>query len=225
MPQSHSRTRDDSTCVISMKWKEATSFIVIRISNPRSTVKTLIRAALLLVFAYLPCAKAQEIETPKVELYGGYDFVRYNANPRINGVSSSESFNANGITGEAVYNPASRLGIVGELSGYSLSRAGRDTTYQVSYLLGPRVSLRRGIVAPFAQALFGGVWAADGVTLGPVSAFGMTAGGGIDLRLSDSFAVRPLQAEYFLTKFPDGANNRQNNFRFAAGIILRIGRK
>ena len=41
---------------------------------------------LLVLFELLPGAKAQEIETPKVELYGGYDYIRYNANPRINGV-------------------------------------------------------------------------------------------------------------------------------------------
>jgi hypothetical protein len=180
--------------------------------------------ALLLVFGYLPCARAQEIATPKIELYGGYDYVRYNANPRINGVPPSESFGANGISGQVAYNTNNRFGIVGELSGYRLARNGLGTTYQVSYLFGPRVSLRWHVVTPFAQVLFGGVWAADGVTLGPVSAFGMTAGAGIDLRVSRYFTVRPLQAEYFMTKFPDGANNRQNNFRFGAGIVLRLGR-
>ena len=180
---------------------------------------------LLVLFAFRPSAKGQEIESSKIELFGGYDYVRYNANPRINGVPPSQSFNASGISGQAVYNPNSRVGIVGELSGYSLVRTGRDTTYQISYLFGPRVSLRRHIVTPFAQVLFGGVWAADGVTLGPVSAFGMTAGGGIDIRVSRYFAFRPLQAEYFMTKFPDGANNRQNNLRFGAGIVLRLGKK
>ena len=184
-----------------------------------------LRVALLLVLGSLPCARAQEIETPKIELYGGYDYVRYNANPRINGVTSSVSYGANGMSGQAVYNMNSRLGIMGELSGYRLARSGLGTTYQVSYLFGPRVSLRRHVVTLFAQVLFGGVWAADGVTLGPVSAFGMTAGGGIDLRISRYFTVRPLQAEYFMTKFPDGANDRQNNFRYGAGIVLRLGRK
>jgi hypothetical protein len=181
--------------------------------------------ALLLVFGYLPCARAQEIATPKIELYGGYDYVRYNANSRINGVPPSESFGANGISGQVAYNTNNRFGIVGELSGYSLARQGRNTTYQISYLFGPRVSLRRHVVTAFAQVLFGGVWAADGVTLGPVNAFGMTAGGGIDLQVSRYFTVRPLQAEYFMTKFPDGANDRQNNFRFGAGTVLRLGKK
>jgi len=177
---------------------------------------------LVVLFGFQPRAKAQEIETPKVELYGGYDYVRYNANPRINGVPPSESFSANGITGEAAYHLASRFGIVGELSDYSLARTGRNTTYHVSYLLGPKVGLRRHVVTAFAQVLLGRVWAADGVTLGPVTAFGMTVGGGIDLRAFRHFAVRPLQTEYFMTEFPDGANDRQNNFRFGAGIVLRL---
>jgi len=72
---------------------------------------------LLVVPGCLPRARAQEIETPKVELHEGYDFVRYNANPRINGVSPSESFS--GMSGRAAYNMNNRFGIVGQLSGYS----------------------------------------------------------------------------------------------------------
>ena len=179
----------------------------------------------LALLGLLHCTKAQDIETPQIELSGCYDYVRYNANPRINGVTPSESFGANGISGQGVFNPNSLVGIVGEVSGYSLARKGRDTTYQASYLFGPRVSLRRHAITPFAHVLFGGVWAADGVTLAPVTAFGMTAGGGIDLRVSRYFAVRLVQAEYFMTKFPDGANDRQNNFRFSAGVVLLLGKR
>jgi len=96
---------------------------------------------------------------------------------------------------------------------------------QVAYLLGPRVSLTHHVTTPFVQALFGGVWAADGVVLGPVTAFGMTAGGGVDLRVSRFLAIRPVQTEYLMNKFPDGANNRQSSFRYGAGIVLRLGKK
>jgi outer membrane immunogenic protein len=61
--------------------------------------------------------------------------------------------------------------------------------------------------------------------LGSKTAFGTTAGGGIDVTVSRHFSVRPVQAEYFLTKFPDGASNRQNNFRYSAGIAFRFGRQ
>jgi hypothetical protein len=53
----------------------------------------------------------------------------------------------------------------------------------------------------------------------------MTAGGGVDVGVSKHFAIRPAQAEYLLTKFADGNNDRQNNFRFGAGIVLRLGGK
>jgi len=51
----------------------------------------------------------------------------------------------------------------------------------------------------------------------------MTASGGVDYKISEHFAIRPFQAEYFLTKFTDGGNNRQNNFRSSAGIVFRFG--
>jgi hypothetical protein len=51
----------------------------------------------------------------------------------------------------------------------------------------------------------------------------MTAGGGIDVKVSKRVSIRPLQAEYFLTKIPDGLSKRQNNFRFGAGIVFPFG--
>ena len=44
----------------------------------------------------------------------------------------------------------------------------------------------------------------------------------MDVRVSKHVAIRPVQAEYFMTTFPDGANNRQNHFRFSAGVVLRL---
>jgi hypothetical protein len=52
----------------------------------------------------------------------------------------------------------------------------------------------------------------------------MTAGGGVDIRASRHFSIRPVQAEYLLTKIPDGLNDRQNNFRFGTGVVFRFGR-
>ena len=52
----------------------------------------------------------------------------------------------------------------------------------------------------------------------------MTAGGGIDFKVSRQISVRPVQAEYFMTKIPDGLNNRQNNLRLGAGVVFRLGR-
>jgi len=49
--------------------------------------KSIVFALLLALLGSLPPAKAQE--SSKVDLYGGYDYVRYNASPRITGVPPS----------------------------------------------------------------------------------------------------------------------------------------
>jgi len=184
--------------------------------------KLLIPALLLVLCGAAPPATAQE-EASKLELYGGYDYVRYNARPRLPGVPLSESANANGVSGQIAYNANQHLGLVADLSGYLIARQGFANTYQISYLFGPRINLRRSRVTPFTQVLLGRAWAADGFRLGSVTAFGMTAGGGVDVGLSKHIAIRPAQAEYLLTKFADGNNDRQNNFRFGAGVVLRLG--
>jgi outer membrane immunogenic protein len=81
--------------------------------------------------------------------------------------------------------------------------------------------------SPVVQALFGGVRTTDGIaqSTGTENNFAMTAGGGIDIKVSRHISDRPIQAEYFMTKIPDGLNNRWDNLRIGAGIVLRRGRK
>lgn len=167
-------------------------------------------------------AKAQD-DSPRFEAYAGYDYTRFNATNDITFVPPSQSVNGNGGSGQLEFNVNRWLGIVGDLTGYAVARNGFATTHEISYLFGPRVNFRRGKLTPFAQVLLGAVWASDAIVLGSKTAFGMTAGGGIDFTVSRHIAIRPVQAEYFLTKFPDGLNNRQNNFRYSAGIAFRFG--
>jgi hypothetical protein len=47
--------------------------------------------------------------------------------------------------------------------------------------------------------------------------------GGNPEGIQDRPTQRPIQAEYLMTKIPDGLNSRQNNFRFGAGIVFRFG--
>jgi hypothetical protein len=165
---------------------------------------------LLAIFAFVLPAKAQE-QTPKVELYAGYDYLRVN--------DLGDAYNFNGGSGQFTYNANRWLGIVGDLGGYYTGNGFRAGIF--SYLFGPRINLRgHGRVTPFAQVLFGGARSIDN---SPLNAFAMAAGGGVEFKISEHFAIRPAQAEYLLTKFMDATSNRQNSFRYSAGIVFRFG--
>jgi outer membrane immunogenic protein len=168
--------------------------------------------ALLAVIAFVLPVKAQQ-EIPKADVYVGYDFARVNA--------AGSSFNFNGGSGQFAYNVNNWLGAVGDLGGYYTSNGFHAGI--ISYLFGPRVNLRgHGRVTPFAQVLLGG---ARSIDISSQNTFAMTVGGGVDFQVSEHFAIRPAQAEYFLTKFTDGASNRQNNFRYSAGVVFRFGKR
>jgi outer membrane protein with beta-barrel domain len=181
--------------------------------------------AVVVLFAAIGAApelRAQD-EPSKLELYGGYSYIRFNINARVSGQPPSQTFNGNGGDGQFVYNVNNWLGVLGDVGGYWATNSTAQGA-AIPYLFGPRLSFRHGAVTPFAQVLLGGVVTSSGIEQsGWQSHFAMTAGGGIDVRVSRHFSIRPLQAEYFLTKIPDGLNNRQNNFRFGAGIVFRFG--
>lgn len=117
---------------------------------------------------------------------------------------------------------------MGDLAGYGATSTANGALVggAFTYLFGPRVKLSLPKVTPFAQALFGGIATTSGIGLpGDQNNFAMTAGGGIDFKVSRHVSIRPAQAEYFMTRLPNGLNNRENNFRIGAGIVLRLGGK
>ena len=179
----------------------------------------LLFAAMLLA----PRVRAQEVS--KFELYGGYDYVRFNINSNVSSQPPAQTFNGNGGAGQLVFNRNNWLSVLGDLSGVWATNS-RTAGAAIPYLFGPRVNLRTRKITPFGQILFGGVATSSGIKyFGWQNQLAMTAGGGLDLRVSEHVSIRPVQAEYFLTKIPDGLNNRQNNFRFSAGISFLFGRR
>jgi len=185
--------------------------------------------AVVLLFAAVsagPALRAQE-QPSNLEAYGGYYYARFNVNANVPGIAPSATYNGNGGGAQLEYNANDWLGVVGDLGGFRATSSGSGSLAGgvFTYLLGPRANFRRGKVTLFAQTLFGGVRTTDGIaqSSGTENNFAMTAGGGIDFKVSKRVSVRPAQAEYFLTKIPDGKNDRQNNFRFSAGVVFRFG--
>jgi hypothetical protein len=162
-----------------------------------------------------------QTERSPLEVYGGFDYVRFDVNANVPGFAPHATYNGYGGGGQIEYNANNWLGAVGDFAGYYVPSTGGA----FSYLFGPRINLRRIRFTPFAQLLLGGIATTAGIGhLGAQNQFAMTAGGGIDVALSRHVAVRPVQAEYFMTRIPDGLDNRQDNFRFSTGVVLKLGK-
>jgi opacity protein-like surface antigen len=178
---------------------------------------------LLAVLSFLGFSAAAQ-ETPRVDIFAGYSYLR--ANPSTSGV---DAFNLHGGSASFAYNAKNWLGLVGDFGGYhagNISGSGVDGT-MATYLFGPRLSYRKHErLTPFAQVLFGGAHGSASF-LGASSSsnvFAMTAGGGLDAKLSNHFSARLVQAEYFLTRFQEATtgSSSQNNLRLSTGIVFHF---
>jgi opacity protein-like surface antigen len=173
-------------------------------------------------------AQAQD-NAPKAEIFGGYshvgaDFSQLGLGTRgLNGWDASLAGNFNRY-----------LGVVADFSGtYGTPFSGIDVK-NYTFMFGPKLSYRTRRVTPFGQALFGGdrisadVPALSGL-LGTLigrsfsrsdTSFALALGGGVDVGLTDAFAVRAIQADYLRTNF---FNTNQSSYRIAVGLVLRLG--
>ena len=166
-----------------------------------------------LVTAFSIAAPAQD---GKAEIFAGYSYMRAD----IVGLG----FNFNGGSAAVAYNPRPWLGVVGDIGGYHTGSHGVDVT-ELTYLFGPRFVLSsRGRLTPFVQALFGVAHANVNFSGAPgtENAFAMAAGGGVDAVLTPRVSLRLAQAEYLMTRFTDGVNDRQNAYRISTGVVVRF---
>lgn len=182
--------------------------------------------AFALVSFSLFSVTAQAQDFPRVDVGVDYNYVRTNAPP-----GGCGCITLHGGDGWVAFNFTHSIAIVGQVSGQHASNidgSGADLTF-TSFLAGPRYSFnvtRR--VVPFAQVLLGGAHVSGSLApenigiAGSSNAFAMTAGGGVDIGLSPHFAIRAAQIDYFMTRFNNGVNDRQNNLRLSAGIVLRF---
>jgi len=191
-------------------------------------IKLTLISALL---AFGIAASAQEItETPRLEVGLNYSFTHVNPGAGLS------SYNTNGGFGDVEYNLNKTFGIVADLGatrvGTTNGIAFNNTSFE--YLFGPRANFRHGRFNPYVQALFGGQRYSNGFNPGASSPvlgvsqnnFAMAFGGGLDIAVNNHFAVRPFQVDYLATQVaPGNVNYLQNNLRYSAGVVLRLGSK
>jgi hypothetical protein len=161
-------------------------------------MKKLIGVAMFLcVFSCLMMAQ----ETPKPEVFGGYQFT-----------SLHPSWNANGWNGSANMYITRWFGVTGDFSGAYASGASLH-----SYTFGPVVSTHKGNFSPFAHGLFGGAHASSaGVG---ASGMAMMFGGGVDMGRKQ-MAVRLFQVDWMILRF--SGVTEKNNARVSTGILFRF---
>ncbi|GAC1355910.1 MAG: hypothetical protein NVSMB3_01630 [Acidobacteriaceae bacterium] len=190
---------------------------------------------LIALLAALSCglwAIAAQAQVPYTETHSrdaaiSYQWVRSNAPP---GGCGCFSLNGIGISASRAILPS--VAAVAEFSGeYAGSGPySGNTLTLVSYMAGGRYwfpqSWQHGphALQPFAQVMLGAAHAGGGLAGAGDAAYALAArgGGGVDLPLSYRLAARG-QVDYYLTKFPNTANDHQNNLLIGAGLVYRWG--
>ena len=84
-------------------------------------------------------------------------------------------------------------------------------------------------IRPFGDVLLGdaharGTLSPENTGYGGSTTFAFETGGGVQYPLSARWTLVPIQAEYLLTTFGNGADNRQNDLRLSVGVLFRLRR-
>jgi opacity protein-like surface antigen len=186
---------------------------------------------LLILFSATASALAQE--SPKVEVFGGFSYLRDDLDQGLLRDARGWNISAN-------YNLNNFLGVKADFSGHHGERAYvdplevfKEKENNFTFLFGPQFSYRKNErVVPFAHVLLGArrskySWEFTDIVSGAPTgdgefsdnAFTAAFGGGVDLKLTKRWAVRLVQADYLLTRF---YGNTQNNLRIGTGFVFRF---
>ncbi len=168
------------------------------------------------------------------------------------GFDASVAFNINdyfGIEAAFQYNTNDIMEFDGMVEQYPGDPVGYDYNASIdadnfTFLFGPKFAYRKveGIT-PFAHVLFGfnhvkvtpslkidGADFTDQFTeetgIGEISdtGFGFLVGGGIDVKVCDAFAIRPIQFDYVMGRHSDsGADFKMHNVKLSFGVVFRLG--
>ena len=160
-------------------------------------MRKLIGVAVLVVMVSM-VGMAQE--TPKPEIYGGYQYDRTDGGGHGQG-----------------WNTAANLYVTRWLGGTADFSGVYNNGSIYTYTFGPVVSTHKQNFSPFAHALFGGARASSGGISD--SGMAMYFGGGVDFG-KGKWAVRAVQFDWMVLRF-SGISNK-NNMRVNTGLMYRF---
>ena len=170
------------------------------------------RKVVVCLFGCLLCfagvSKAQSY--PRFDLSTSYAFLH--SDPARSPGIGALTVNGGGVS--LGYNANRWLTAVVDVSGYAGSNvvlalltgcpsAVSSSTTMWTYLAGPRFNFRRSKrVTPYAQVLAGFAHGSGLYTPGIQRSFALSVGGGLDVRITDHFSLRPVQADYLSARWP-----------------------
>jgi hypothetical protein len=124
------------------------------------------------------------------------------------------------------YNLNEAIGFVGDFGGYTNTNIGFDHRV-FSYMSGPRLNWHHSRLTLYVQFRFGGAYAWDSPGTGSTAQNGFaSAAGGLDVRVRQHIALKPIQIEYVATQLPTAATNLsriQNHIQYSAGVVFPRG--
>jgi hypothetical protein len=174
-------------------------------------MRALIKFALLTgLFSLAAFAQEGTGATPKAEIFGGYQYTRFDGGVNANGWNTAVAGNLNRW-----------FGIAADFSGAYKSQNGVSFN-NYTYTFGPVVSYRHNeTITPFAHFLAGGFHssASFGGLSGSGSGFAMMFGGGVDVKATRRVAVRAVQFDWLSLRANGASDN--NNMRLSTGILFR----
>jgi hypothetical protein len=182
----------------------------------------------LVVFLGLFSLPLMAQDSPKAEVFGGYQYLHTGDIESVSG--NSQNFNGWDASATGYFHK--HLGVQGDFGGAYATISG-VSAHIYTYTGGPVVSLNAGgKVNPFVHALFGGVrlgLSESGVSVSE-NGFAMMFGGGVDVKATRAIALRLFQADWVYYHF--GRNtvggetipsfSQSNNVRIATGIVFRF---
>jgi hypothetical protein len=156
-------------------------------------------------------AFAQEMESaPKAEIFGGYQYTRFDGGVNANGWDTALTGNLNRW-----------FGVAADFSGAYKTQSGVSFN-NYTYTFGPVISWRHNAsFTPFTHFLAGGyrASAAFGGFSGSNSGFAMMFGGGMDVRATQHIALRAVQFDWLSMRSNGLSDN--NNMRISTGLLFR----
>jgi len=180
-------------------------------------------------------AQAQDNPQPKVEIFGGYSFLRPGVN--VNGTAINLDNVPAGWGAAATFNVANHFGLTADFGAHYhtfpniVSQepvAGADV-HLGTFMFGPHLEARTAHFALFGEALFGmHRIAVTNSAFPPDNAFGLAVGGGLDAHVSRHIDLRLAQLDFVHSKHSFGtaaepADVTFNSLRYRAGVNILLG--